>query len=68
MSVEDLALRFKSVPMTDERKMQSKKIRDDMSSLADVIDIYCPESREKSLALTKLQESLFWIDECLAKR
>lgn len=32
-----------------------------------LIDIYCIESREKSLALTKLEECVMWINACLEK-
>ena len=35
-------------------------IRNHAKELANVIDALCPPSREKSLALTKLQEAVMW--------
>ncbi len=67
MAVEDVASRFKFIEMTDEQKQASKKIQEEVLSLADITDIYCPDSREKSLALTKLQEFMFWANACIAK-
>lgn len=34
--------------------------------LADMIDAYCPPSREKSLAITKLEESVMWANKAIA--
>ena len=31
-----------------------------------LIDDLCPDSREKSLAITKLEESLMWADKSIA--
>ena len=55
MALSEIAARFAHHEMTDEEKTHSNKIREDAMNLADIIDIYCPESREKSLALTKLE-------------
>jgi len=53
--------------MSDETKMKSDKIRDDLTNAADAIDIYCTESREKSIALTKLEECFMWVNKCLTR-
>ena len=68
MALEEIADRFKFHPMSDEAKMHSNKIREDIISTADVIDIYCPEGREKSLALTRLEECLMWANKSLSKK
>ena len=67
MPLEEISSRFKSYPMDDETKIKSDKIRDDIINTADAIDIYCAESREKSIALTKLEECLMWVNKCLSR-
>jgi len=67
MPLEEISSRFKSYPMDDKTKMKSDKIRKDIIDLADTIDIYCNESREKSIALTKLEECLMWVNKSLSR-
>ena len=66
MAMEDITSRFKFIEMTDEKKQASEKIREEVLNLADITDIYCSDSREKSLALTKLQEFMFWVNACIS--
>lgn len=42
-------------------------IRDKAKELAYVIDEAAPESREKSLALTKLEETVMWANASIAR-
>lgn len=42
-------------------------IRDFAKGLALLIDSTCPDSREKSLALTKLEESVMWANAAIAR-
>lgn len=67
MPLEEISYRFKDRSMNDEAKTKSDKIRDGIINVADIIDIYCSDSREKSLALTKLEECLFWCNADLAR-
>lgn len=67
MAVENLSYRFKQHEMSEEALQKSKKLRSSIFSVADIIDIYCSDSREKSLALTKLEECLFWCNADLAR-
>lgn len=68
MAIEEISKRFRYVPMTDHKQItSSSKIREEAMVLADMIDIYCTESRQKSIALTKLQECVFWVNDCIAK-
>ena len=64
---DDIDKRFKSHEMSDEDKHKSEKTSDAIRSLAETIVIYCPESREKSLALTHLEECMFWTNASLAR-
>lgn len=42
-------------------------IREKARELAHLLDDVCPESREKSIALTKLEESVFWANASIAR-
>jgi len=42
------------------------KIRNEAKSLALTLHAYCPESREKSLALTSLQQVVMWANAAIA--
>lgn len=53
--------------MTNDAETKSKKIHEDIMNLGDIIDIYLSEGREKSLALTKLEECMMWVDNSLSK-
>lgn len=42
-------------------------LRDKAKEFALLIDAECPNSREKSLALTKLEESIMWANASIAR-
>lgn len=42
-------------------------LRDTAKELAHLIDRMCPMSREKSLATTKLEESIMWANASIAR-
>lgn len=42
-------------------------IRNKAKELAILLDGTCPESREKSLALTKLEEAVMWANASIAR-
>ena len=42
-------------------------IRFDAKIYADTINRYCPDSREKSLAMTKLEECVMWANAAIAR-
>lgn len=41
-------------------------LRSSAKDLARIIQQYCPESREKSLALTALQQAIMWANASIA--
>lgn len=43
------------------------QLRDEAKSLAYTIQYNCPMSRERSLALTKLEEAIFWANAAIAR-
>lgn len=67
MALEELSKRFKNHQMSDDALQKSNKLRENILNVADIIDIYCSDSREKSLAFTKLEECLFWCNADLAR-
>ena len=42
-------------------------LRSEAKNLAHLINIKCPESREKSVAITKLEEAIFWANASVAR-
>jgi hypothetical protein len=66
-TVEDLANRFTHhAPNLDQIK-RYQAIRDNALVTATVINELAPESREKSLALTKLEEAVMWANAAIAR-
>ncbi len=54
-------------PPTGNQPERYQKIRDKAKELAILINSNCPESREKSLAYTKIEESMFWANAAIAR-
>jgi hypothetical protein len=51
---------------TPEQVGRYTALRDNAKVLASTIAVLCPESREKSLALTNLQQSIMWANASIA--
>lgn len=54
-------------PRSDQ-PVRYELIRDNVRAVADLIDRICPPSREKSCALTYLQEAVMWANAAIAIR
>lgn len=68
MTTDDLNNRFTyHTPKGDSQKWRYNFIREDVSLLAQLLDELCPDSREKSLAFTKLEEAVFWANAAIAR-
>lgn len=52
---------------TSDQTERYREIRSYAKQLATVIDQTCPASREKSLALTKLEETVMWANASIAR-
>ncbi|MFN0092874.1 MAG: hypothetical protein ACKVWR_21780 [Acidimicrobiales bacterium] len=59
---------FKHHPPTGGKVAKHENIRAALGSMAHMLDHYLPECREKSLALTKLEEAMFWANAAIARR
>ena len=51
----------------DGQPARYKHIRDKAKDLAHIINDQCPESREKAVAITKLEESVMWANAAIAR-
>lgn len=56
----DVERKFNTHKLTSAAGFAVDDIRANTKNLANIIDKLCPESREKSLAMTKLEETLMW--------
>lgn len=54
-------------PPTEERIERIERIRDEFRHLSSMIYVNCPESRERALALTGMEQSLMWAVASIAR-
>lgn len=65
--MEDIEKRFTYHAPKEGQPEKYQQIRNEAKSLAFVICGECPDSREKSLAFTKLEEAVFWANASIAR-
>jgi len=63
----DLNVRFTYHPPFGDQPRRYEDMRRNAYSLAGLMIGSCPESRELSLALTKLEEAVFWANAAIAR-
>ena len=51
----------------DDQKERYESIREHAKDFAFLIEEFCPESRERSLAMTKLEECVMWANAAIAR-
>lgn len=51
----------------DDQTARYISIREKGKSFARLIEEFCPNSRERSLALTKLEEAVMWANAAIAR-
>ena len=66
--MDDLMHRFTYHVPKGTQPAKYEKLRNEARLLVVAIDDLCPESREKSLAITKLEEAVFWANASIARR
>lgn len=52
---------------TEEQAVKYVNIRNTAKQFALLIEACCPDSREKSLAFTKLEEAVMWANAAIAR-
>ncbi len=66
--VEDLAHRFNyHPPRSGRRASQHENVRAMCLDVATSLDEALPDGREKSIAITKIEEAMFWANAALAR-
>ena len=68
MEEKELDLRFTYHAPKEGQPEKYTKIRSSAGILAAIINDACPESREKSLAFTALEEAVMWANASIARR
>lgn len=63
----DLANRFTYHPPTDGQPEQYEMIRQIAFAYANHLNEVCPDGREKTIAMTKLEEVVFWANAAIAR-
>jgi len=64
---KDLENRFTYHPPTITQQQKYENIRKNLKWIAELINEMCPDSREKSLAITHLEEVSFWSNASIAR-
>ena len=67
MDAADLSSRFTYHPPKDGQAERYQKIRDAAHGFAQLLNAECPESREKSLAVTHLEDAVMWANASIAR-
>jgi hypothetical protein len=63
----DVSDRFYATPFDEDQLELSQAVRDGYAELGEKIDSLLPDSREKSLAITNLEQSAMWANTCIAR-
>ncbi len=63
----DIENRFTYHAPSPEQVSLYGAIRDEAKDLAELVNRVCPESREKSLAMTKIEEAVMWANASIAR-
>lgn len=64
---KELVNRFTHHPPDEAKKIQHEYIREAALKFARMVDGECPAGREQSLALTKIEEAMFWANAAIAR-
>ena len=67
MTHDELENRFSYHAPKADQPQRYETIRYKAKILAAYINEYCPDSREKSLALTKIEEAVMWANASIAR-
>ena len=67
MDYKDIEKRLNHHDFDEDKKIRSLNIRNSAKQLAYIIVNVCPEGREMSLSLTRLEEAVMWANASIAR-
>lgn len=67
MDIHDLQTRFNFHPATKETGPKHDKVRSLCRQLAVELNELLPEGRDQSVAITKLEECMYWANAAIAR-
>lgn len=67
MTVDELDRRFSYHPPSGDQATKQQAVRSEARQLAGLLKDACPEGRELSLALTRLEECVMWANAAVAR-
>lgn len=67
MEAQELLDRFRYHSPGEDKAKTHTAIRGNIYSAAEYICRVCPDGRERSIAITKLEEAMFWANASLAR-
>lgn len=67
IGIDELGRRFRSYVPGEVRAEQHRQVRDLCLKTAEALDALIPDSREKSLVMTRLEEVMFWANAGIAR-
>lgn len=69
MAPEDIENRFAfHTATTPERQAAHEAVRTDCGELAEALNALLPDGREKALAITNLEQAMFWSNAAVARQ
>jgi len=66
-TIPDIEKRFTYHPPKEGQPIKYEALRTAFKDLAYLVEHYCPDSRERALAMTKLEESNMWANAAIAR-
>lgn len=66
MNPIEVARRFVTINLSDKQKTSCDRNNNKAREFAELINGQCPDNREKSIALTKLEEATMWANKSIA--
>lgn len=65
-NIEKVTL-FENIPVSADTQSKINEIKYKAIALVEAFDLLIPDSREKALAITKIEESIMWANKGLSR-
>lgn len=65
--LKELQDQYNYHPPTEQRAVAHDRVRNQLLAAAQVVAYVVPKSREQALALTKIEEAMFWANAGIAR-